>query len=160
MGNKEQFVLGFIAGEGSFNVSVYRQDDMKFGVTGNEMFSLGVHEDDSEALEVVKETLGVGEIYSDTQGKKQFMVSKRSELLELVDWMDENVSDEFKRTEKYQSYLRWKELVVNRKDYISSEDKMVEYVKKAREVNGCTKGRGTNGKTSEELESIIRDNAS
>jgi hypothetical protein len=58
-----QYVVGFIDGEGSFNVSLYRDDKMKNKIFVRPEFSIELRADDKEILERIRETIGCGKIY-------------------------------------------------------------------------------------------------
>lgn len=57
------YVVGFIDGEGSFNVSVNRKRRSHKGLEIGAAFEIELRGDDIEILERIKETLGCGGIY-------------------------------------------------------------------------------------------------
>lgn len=58
-----QYVAGFIDGEGSFWVSIYRDETMKNKIFCRAEFSIELRADDRKILERIQETLGCGKIY-------------------------------------------------------------------------------------------------
>ena len=57
------YVTGFVDGEGSFWVSIYRDECMKNKIFVRAEFSIELRYDDREILERIKKTLGCGKIY-------------------------------------------------------------------------------------------------
>ena len=58
-----QYIAGFIDGEGSFSVSIYRDETMKNKIFVRPEFEIELRADDKEILERIQETLGGGKIY-------------------------------------------------------------------------------------------------
>jgi len=58
-----QYVVGFIDGEGSFWVSIYRDETMRNKIFCRAEFSIELRADDREILERIRKTLGCGKIY-------------------------------------------------------------------------------------------------
>lgn len=58
-----QYIAGFIDGEGSFNVSIYRDETMKNKIFIRPEFSIELRADDKEILERIQITIGCGKIY-------------------------------------------------------------------------------------------------
>lgn len=59
-----QYVVGFIDGEGSFNVSIYKDETMANKVFVRPEFSIELRADDRNILERVRITIGCGKIYA------------------------------------------------------------------------------------------------
>ena len=59
-----QYVVGFIDGEGSFNVSIYYDKTMKNKVFVRPEFSIELRADDRMILERIQKTIGCGKIYN------------------------------------------------------------------------------------------------
>lgn len=59
-----QYVAGFIDGEGSFWVSIYRDETMKNKIFCRAEFSIELRADDRDILERIQKTLGCGKIYN------------------------------------------------------------------------------------------------
>ena len=58
-----QYVVGFIDGEGSFWVSIYKDETMRNKVFVRPEFSIELRADDREILERIQKTLSCGRIY-------------------------------------------------------------------------------------------------
>jgi hypothetical protein len=58
-----QYVAGFIDGEGSFWVSIYRDETMRNKIFCRAEFSIELRADDKKILERIQKTLGCGKIY-------------------------------------------------------------------------------------------------
>ena len=59
-----QYVMGFIDGEGSFSVSIYKDETMHSKINVRPEFEIELRADDREILERIKETLCCGIIYN------------------------------------------------------------------------------------------------
>jgi hypothetical protein len=58
-----QYVVGFIDGEGSFSVSINKNQTLKRGIEVRAEFEIELRADDREVLERIMETIGCGIIY-------------------------------------------------------------------------------------------------
>lgn len=58
-----QYVVGFVDGEGSFSVSIYRDEAMRNKIFVRPEFEIEVRADDREILKRIQKTLGCGKIY-------------------------------------------------------------------------------------------------
>lgn len=58
-----QYVVGFVDGEGSFSVSIYRDETMKAKIYVKPEFEIELRADDKHILERIQETLECGIIY-------------------------------------------------------------------------------------------------
>lgn len=139
------FVLGFIAGEGSFSVSFQEQTTYEVNVYPNFRFYMGVNDWDEEVMEHIYEEIGVGDlIYRSGNGKREdqvvIEVRRIDEVEEFIGWIDENASKTFKMTDKYESYISWRDAFRIREDAMRDPDKMLELIDTAKEINGSTKG--------------------
>lgn len=60
---RSHYIAGFIDGEGSFWVSVYRDETMRNKIFVRAAFEIELRADDREILERIQKTLGCGKIY-------------------------------------------------------------------------------------------------
>jgi hypothetical protein len=58
-----QYIAGFIDGEGSFSVSIYRNETTRSKIYVRSEFEIELRADDKKILERIKKTLGCGIIY-------------------------------------------------------------------------------------------------
>jgi hypothetical protein len=58
-----EYIVGFIDGEGSFNVSLSRHKTLRRGVEVRAAFEIELRADDWEILERIRNSLGCGSIY-------------------------------------------------------------------------------------------------
>jgi len=85
-----QYIAGFIDGEGSFWVSIYRDETMKNKIFCRAEFSIELRADDREILERIKETLGCGKIYNCNYERYgwyphvKYKVSRLDEISEIL----------------------------------------------------------------------------
>lgn len=123
----EEFVLGFIAGEGSFYVTLL---DRKSGHPRyRPKFKLGVNEED--IVKRICDQVGVGRVYkgSDTYN---WNVQSVEENIRLSNWVEKNATKEFKMTNKYNQYKDWKKAVKikesnkNKRLTVSEQKKMID----------------------------------
>jgi len=97
-----EFILGFVAGEGSFYVSVSERANSRVKITP--AFSIKVYEMD--VLQSIKEELGVGKIdkYED---EYSLNVQSRPECEKVRKFVNENCTRWFKSTHKYEQFKKW-----------------------------------------------------
>ncbi|MDD4990414.1 MAG: LAGLIDADG family homing endonuclease [Candidatus Pacebacteria bacterium] len=85
-----QYVAGFVDGEGSFWVSIYKDDCMKNKVLVRPEFSIELRDDDRKILYRIKETIGCGKIYECKYERYgwyphvKFKVSRFDEISEIL----------------------------------------------------------------------------
>lgn len=124
------FILGLIAGEGSFCISIRKTGNNKSGYGIKLKFGLNMRTLDESLVKGVKNELGnIGFItYKDGRTENrgntiQYRVSSKSECSKFVDYIERNMSQEFKSSEKYSSYLKFKEALnyIKKKDQSSPE---------------------------------------
>ena len=147
-----QFILGLIAGEGSFSFST-QTDKGRFGVYIQPSFSLSMYEE--KLVREVHETLGLGHISERSDGMYALRITSRDERLELIKFVDRNASELFKASEKYIAYCNWKRMVERKQELMKTKDGMRKLVRMAHSVNDF--GKSTNY-SSEELLKIIDEN--
>lgn len=58
-----QYIVGFVDGEGSFSVSIYKDKTMRTKINVRPEFEIELRADDREILEKIQNTLGCGIIY-------------------------------------------------------------------------------------------------
>lgn len=138
------FILGFIAGEGSFNANLHQQDTYKFGVYAGLRFHIGLHQNDKQLLYSLKEYFDMGRVVerqNNGYDSVYWEVKKNDEIKQLCDWIEENKSDWFEESIKHKSYKKWKYLVENRQQLISTYDGMVEFIELAKDINRDSRGK-------------------
>jgi hypothetical protein len=85
-----QYIAGFIDGEGSFWVSIYRDETMRNKIFVRAEFSIELRADDREILERIKKTLGCGKIYECNYERYgwyphvKYKVSRLDEISEIL----------------------------------------------------------------------------
>lgn len=126
MSENAEFILGFIAGEGSFQVDLQKRPSRsKYNVTVRPHFSLLVHE--KKILDDIQSKIG-GKIY---ENSPEYRLDIRSinESKTLIRLVESTNSDFFKITDKYEQYLGWKRVVGFKDNDITKEE-----VKKSIEI--------------------------
>ena len=83
------FVTGFIDGEGSFILSIYKNKRCSTGWAVSLIFSIGLHENDRILLALFQKYFGVGKIYYETgRGVIRYRVSSQKDLLKIINHFD------------------------------------------------------------------------
>jgi hypothetical protein len=101
------FILGFIAGEGSFYVSLMERESVgKLRI--NPSFKLQVAE--NKIIYKIHKELGIGTVDNYNEFTN-FRVQSTEECIELSKFVDENVDTLFRSTHKYEQYKLWKEVL-------------------------------------------------
>lgn len=103
----EKFVLGFIAGEGSFQLRVFKRD------TGEQVrarftpaFSLGVYEE--EIVQMIRDEIGVGKI-STVDERTTIRVQSFDDCLVVKEYVENNAGNWFKSTHKWEQFKLWRD---------------------------------------------------
>lgn len=103
---------GFVDGEGCFNIINRKyKDQSRYSIN----FTIGLRQDDCEILETLRAKTGLGKIYyydeavSGGNPRCIWRVSKRSELLELVDILDTHPL----RAKKKEDYKIWRKALMD-----------------------------------------------
>lgn len=103
----EQFILGMMAGEGSFTIKLSKEESFSWKIRPNPRFAITLHESDREVLENMQEYLGVGTLRTKSENQYTWDVSSIGGIIEIKKFVEENAEDGFMCTEKYESFLRW-----------------------------------------------------
>jgi len=151
-----QFIIGFIAGEGSFSAKVYPRDSQRFGVQVVPEFSLKVKE--KEVIHNIVEYTEIGYVRDTPDGYAAWRISSNEELQQLISFIEGNRRGGFECCEKYNAYNRWKKVVEGRRELMMTEEGMKELVERAREINQM--GARPPARSKEELFNIIESNGS
>ncbi len=80
------YILGFVDGEGCFNVSLKKQDTTRFGWVLDPVFHVTQHEKSRNVLELVQKTMNCGRIIEKPGQPEtlQFLVDNRRQLNEKI----------------------------------------------------------------------------
>jgi len=100
------FLLGFIAGEGSFMIEVGAIQRRRWNVNISPRFSLLVHEDD--ILQKLCSETDLGNVCTQ-EDRSMWSIKSIDDCLELCKIIDDSDSCLFKSTHKYEQYKDWKE---------------------------------------------------
>jgi len=112
------FITGFMDGEGSFTISMYKDSRMFKGWQVKPIFSINLHSRDIKILEALQRTLGVGKIYKSGKEAVQFRVSSLKNLFIIINHLDKYPLI----TKKWADYLLFKEVVelIKNKEHLTS----------------------------------------
>ena len=100
------WLIGFIDGEGCFNVSILKHKNIKTGWQVRLIFSIGLHEKDKTILESIQKSFGMGQIYPHGPESIQLKVSSKEEIEKLIEYLDKYSL----LTHKYSDYVLWKKV--------------------------------------------------
>jgi len=105
-----QYIAGFIDGEGSFWVSIYRDETMKNKIFCRAEFSIELRADDREILERIQKTIGCGKIYHCNYERygwyphAKYKVSRLDEISEVLIPFLEKTPLQAKKAETFQYF--------------------------------------------------------
>lgn len=151
------FLLGLIAGEGSFYVTMANDQRRKYDVCPGIRFSVTMGFYEQEMLEALQEATGLGSVTTHGKGF-QWTISSRKDCHELngmIDgWLDETDTALFRRSHKYTAYQKWKEIL---EDFFQpgktlGKNDLIEVAQLKEDIN-CTPGGAA--RSAEELKDII-----
>lgn len=78
------FVTGFIDGEGSFTISVQKNQKLKIGWEIQAKFTIKLHKKDKAILELIQSTLGEGIIFNDNTTNTVLLIVSNINYLQNV----------------------------------------------------------------------------
>lgn len=106
------FSLGFIAGEGSFQLTARKNSRKNEYTSVRPKFSIVLSDVDEEPLNTVQSDLGgVGSISKTGDGHVQLQVTAKDELLEVVKRIEDEETDRWVNTDKYLNFKLWSKIV-------------------------------------------------
>jgi hypothetical protein len=82
------FITGFIDGEGCFHISIYRDSRTTTGWRVKLCFKISMHQKDRALLELIKTSLGVGQIYKHGTNSIELRVNSVKDLLVITNHFD------------------------------------------------------------------------
>jgi hypothetical protein len=147
------FALGFIAGEGTFTVGIGKRPSMSQGVQFKPAIQASADKKDREIIEELQETFG-GSIYSRNRTTNlaptetvTWKITGFENCREFISTVEGAVEETvFTKTEKYESYSRFKDFIETY-NYPQTREEAKELVVDAKNINDSTAG---GGKTAEE----------
>ena len=117
----DQFLLGFIAGEGSFFVGLYQRGSGS--VEARPKFALSV--DERLIVEQSKDKLnGIGQIIEERDGMITWQVQSIGDVQKMREWAEQNYSEWFDHTHKSYQFELWCEAVdIRTSEGMTNDDK-------------------------------------
>ena len=102
------FILGMIAGEGSFHVLMEQPSG---GTIDRQrpVFTMTMHEDD--ILRQMALQLGLGVVTDDAGERFTWRINNKQQVNQMRNWVLENISEDFKATDKFRQFKLWSEAV-------------------------------------------------
>ena len=104
------FILGIIAGEGTFNVALQERESARWNVKPTPSFAVKMDDRDSIILRSICDDVGIGR-FNQSGGMASWQVQSKEETSQLVDWIQEHEGHGFNLTSKYGSFEMWVEAV-------------------------------------------------
>lgn len=138
------FVLGFIAGEGSFQLTARQnpRDEEKTAVRPK--FSVLLTDNDSTVLKSIQKELGgVGQVTETGDGHVQLQVSAKKELVEVKDYIHQNESELWNDSCKSSEFDRWKRVVEIYSGGRTTPEQKLKMLQIATEMNSGGRKRET-----------------
>ena len=85
----DNWLIGFIEGEGNFTIGMYRSKTHKSGFAVAPMFVIGLDLKDKLLLEKIKEKLGFGSIYIQRKTHSfQYVIKNKRDVHNLILWLE------------------------------------------------------------------------
>lgn len=135
----DSFILGLIAGEGSFSSALFSQNDTVYVYP---IFQLKLSDVDCEIVEGLEERFGVGTVNYDNSGNVGWHVRGADDVDALITFIEESDCKMFEMTAKYKQYLRWLELVEKKRQSDGTDAEKAEMIRTARSVTDSNLGSG------------------
>jgi hypothetical protein len=113
------FITGFVDAEGSFQISIVKNKELKIGWRVQPNFQIGLHEKDRALLDLIRSSLGVGQIYKHSRDSFQYEVQTLKELEVIIDHLDKYPLI----TQKWSDYELFKQalLIIKNKEHLTME---------------------------------------
>lgn len=150
------FVLGYIAGEGSFGVRIRLNDEMKAGVQLLPWFAVSAVKEDLPVIEHIQSLFGGSicsvEVDTEYHEQRRLQVGGFKGCREIINLVDSNKGCGFDKIAKGASYGRWKEFIQNY-ETPRNKDEALSLIESAKQINPY----GTGGKSIDEWEQEIVD---
>ena len=113
------YITGFVDGEGCFQISILKNENLKVGWTVRLVFTIGLHEKDKAILIKIIVYFRVGQIYKHGPKSVQLKVSSMEEIEKLIEHLDKY----FLITQKRSDYELWKKafVLIKNKEHLTIE---------------------------------------
>ena len=113
------FITGFVDAEGSFQISIVKNKELKTGWRVQSSFQIGLHEKDKSLLELIRSSLGVGQIYKHSKDSFQYEVQTFKELEVIISHFDKYPL----RTQKRADFELFKSAIelIKNKEHLTNE---------------------------------------
>jgi len=114
----DEFILGMMAGEGSFHIVLESPTRQR------PKFKMTMYEGD--VLREMCLQLGLGSVSHDWGERYSWHIQSKTDIRELRDWIAENMCDGFKSTDKFRQFKLWSEsvdIIPSGRRPISQEDR-------------------------------------
>ena len=113
------FLTGYADAEGCFNVCIYKKGSVKIGWTVQPLFIIVLHKKDIAILEIIKSTMGVGEIYKHGKNAAQFRIFSIKDLAVVINHFDKYPLI----TKKLADYILFKRIIglISNKEHLTME---------------------------------------
>lgn len=151
-----EFLLGMIAGEGSFMLTFSEDERRRFGVCYGVRFTISMGQFSQELLETLRDIVDLGRVQKAPKGHV-WRVSSRQECHTLRNRIDSHLEchdSVFPRSQKFESYEKWRqalELLQPGRRLTKAEIIKLAYLKD--EINPIP----DTGRSAEELIAIIEE---
>lgn len=106
-------------GEACFNLSIYTDSKMKTGMQTKPLCKITLHKKDMTLLELIKTSLGVGQIYKHGKDSIDLRISSMKDLRVIIDHLDKYPLI----TQKLADYILLKKAIeiIDQKEHLSKE---------------------------------------
>jgi len=134
------FILGFIAGEGSFQLNA-RKNGKYIEVIPK--FSIYLKDNDEKLLREIHSVIGVGSVTLTKNGHVQLQARSKEDLSTIISFIDGSYDKFWKNSNKKEKYETWKEIVHIYLDGETTKEQKVKMLEKGKKMKGDGRKRDT-----------------
>lgn len=137
--SRSDYVLGLIAGEGSFSIGIEYTNSYKYNVATRWLFHLSMA--DRNAVETVADEIGLDtniktrERGGDRSTMYEILIRNKEQIENVIEWVNNNRTVPFDRSVKANVFDKWAQLWAERNDLMSSKDGTKELARRAYHLN-------------------------
>ncbi len=107
MTHMPSWIAGFVDGEGSFHIDIYRFSKMRHGYQIRVVFAITLHKDDIKALEKIRNFFGFGNITIQRSTSVQYRVTSFQDCVKIMKFFEKNRL----QAKKYFDFLLWSDCI-------------------------------------------------
>jgi hypothetical protein len=132
------FILGFIAGEGSFTVNLEEQSGKLYAYP---RFKVAVHERDRALLDAMAECVGLGAVYGHGEDSAEWRIDNQEESQRFAQQVLAAADGSlFTESDKYEQFVRWLDFASEYDQHPTTPEESREVIREAKEITHADHG--------------------